>query len=419
MTQPYDIVQTVFQLSLAANGASNISATQTELQGYLNAYLNGGTDPLGTQYAGFFPQMNPSLAGGDWKVVWGPCVYSRRPTLPSSATNAMYVAYSAKLSTYVVAIAATNSTSLYDWVVEDGDVSPIYQAKWPVVLPFVAKAHLPYLPIQPAISAGTATGISNLLTQPAMVDSVNGTLQSFLNHVASKDSTLIFCGHSLAGALSPTLALYLYPQPANTAWKQVLVLPTAGASPGNAPFAKAFAQAYPPTPSGVSAPYGQWNVDYANAHDVVPHAWNQLENIVQPADAQGNYPSIYGVLNPSLGKDLREALLAARALAFGGDYMNIPQQQFTPDWGHWVWTPDSNNDGGWQYPPVWQEMTPFTDANPAAASNLGGLIMATHIDQYSKFFNVVPAPRMPTHKQTQEVAETKQRALHAAARLQG
>ncbi len=74
--------------------------------------------PLGTSYAGFFSQMNSSLAGGDWKVVWGPCVYSRKPTLPSSATNAMYVAYSAKLSTYVVAIAATNPTSLYDWVTE-------------------------------------------------------------------------------------------------------------------------------------------------------------------------------------------------------------------------------------------------------------------------------------------------------------
>ncbi len=417
MSQVYDIVQSVFQMSLAANGASSLSATQTELQGYLNTCLNGGTDPAGTQFAGFFPLMNPSLAGGDWKVVWGPCVYSRKPTTPSSATNAMYVAHSASLSTYVVAIAATNPTSLYDWLVEDGDVSPVYQAKWPVVLPFTANLHLPYLPIQPAISAGTATGISNLLTQPAMVDPVNGNLQSFLAHVASKDATLIFSGHSLAGALSPTMALYLYPQPTSSGWKQVLVLPTAGATPGNAPFAKAFNEAYSPTPSGVNAPYGTWNVDYANANDVVPHAWNQLENIVQPADAQGNYPSIYGVLNPSLGKDLRDALALARALAFGGDYMNISQTSFNPDWGTWVWT--QNADGSWQYPPVWKEMTPFTDANPASASDLGGLIQATHINQYYKFFNVVPAPRMPVPKKAQEVAEAKQQALRAAARLQG
>jgi hypothetical protein len=415
MSQPYNIVQTVFQLSLAANGASSISATQTELQGFLNAYLNGGTDPLGTQFAGFFPQMNPSLAGGDWKVVWGPCVYSRKPSTPSQATNAMYVAYSASQATYVVAIAATNPDSIYDWVVEDGDVSVFYQARWPFPVPFTAKWHLPETAA--ATSAGTAVGISDLLSQPAMVDPNGGTLKDFLSRAASKDATLIFAGHSLAGALSPTMAFYLYPNPASSGWKQVLVLPTAGASPGNTAFAAAFSAAYPATPSGVNAPYGTWNVDYANANDVVPHAWNQLDNIVQSEDSKGNYPSIYGVLDHRLGVELRAALDGARLLAAGGHYMNLPQTVFTPDWGTWKWT--QNPDGSWQYPPVWQEMTPFTDANPASASNLGGLILATHINQYYWFFNVIPAPRMPTHLPSQETAAARKKAILAAARLHG
>lgn len=414
MSQSYDIVQTVFQLSLAANGASSISATQAELQGYLHAYLDGGTDPLGTRYAGFFPQMNPKLAGGDWQVVWGPCVYSRKPSKPSSATNAMYVAHSAALSTYVVAIAATNPTSYYDWIVEDGDVSAFYQAKWRFPVPFSAKWHIPFTST-PATSAGTAIGISNLLTQPAMVDPVSGNLQSFLAHKASKDATLIFCGHSLAGALSPTMAFYLYDKPAHSGWRQVLVLPTAGATAGNGAFATAFAEAYPPTPSGIDAPYGNWNVDYANARDVVPHAWNQLGNIVQPRDSQGNYPSIYGVLDSGLGELLRAALDGARLLAVGGDYTNIAQTVFTPEWGTWQWT--QNPDGNWQYPPEWTKMQPFTDENPAKPKDLGTLLEATHISQYYKFFNVLPAPRMPIKIEAQEVARAKQRAIFAAAKL--
>lgn len=416
MSNPYDIVQTAFLLGMAANGASLIPATQTELQGYLNAYLNGGKDPLGSPFAGFFPQMNPSLAGGPWEVVWGPCVYSQKPTTASYATNAMYVAYSATLSTYVVGIAATNPDSLYDWLKEDGDVSAVYQARWPFSVPFTAKLHPPFIiPIPPATSAGTALGVSDLLSQAAMVDPVNGTLLSFLTHAASKSATLIFSGHSLAGALAPTLALYLYPTPASSGWKQILVLPTAGATPGNEPFARRFAQAYPAVQSGIDAPYGTWNVDQANTHDVVPHAWNQLDNIVQPPDAQGNYPSIYGVLNPSTGKSLTDALSLARKLAFGGDYMNLPQTTFNPDWGHWVWT--ENPDGSFQYPPVWQEMPPFTDANPADEQDLGTLLQATHVDQYYQFFNVVPAPRMPISAPAQEAAETKQKALLAAAGL--
>jgi hypothetical protein len=91
----------------------------------------------------------------------------------------------------------------------------------------------------PAVSAATALGVSNLLMQ--MTDPTHGTRQRFLTHAANANSTLIFCGHSPAGALSPTLAMYHCPQPTGRGWQQVLVLPTAGASPGNTKFAALFA----------------------------------------------------------------------------------------------------------------------------------------------------------------------------------
>ncbi len=416
MSQTYDIVQTTFLLSLAANGASSIAGTQDQLQGYLEAYLNGGTDPIGQPFGGFFPQMNPSLAGGDWTVVWGPRVFSVLPNAQRFATNAMYVAHSAALSTHVVAIAATNPKSIYDWVVEDGDVLAAYQARWPFSVPFRAHAHLPLPGWIPAVSAATAIGVSHLLSEPAMIDPENGSLQTFLTHAAAPDATLIVCGHSLAGALSPTTALYLCPDPARSGWKAVHVLPTAGASPGNDGFAKRFDAAFPPTPAGVNAPYGTWNVDYANARDVVPHAWNQLDEVIGAPDASGNYPSIYGVLNAGLGKKITGAINFARTLAFDGHYMNVSQTKFTADWGHWVWT--QNPDGSWQYPPAWQPMPTYTDATPAAADDLAALIEATHIDQYMNFFGVAAPPRMAIDQASATAAETRRRAIVAAAQAE-
>lgn len=414
----YDIVQTTFLLSMASNGASDIFATQAELQTYLTTALNGGTDPIGTQFAGFFPSMNPRLAGGDWSVAWGPCVYSTKPDQDAFAANAMYVAHSPSLAAYVVAIAATNPKSLYDWVQEDGDVNASYMAAWPVAMPFMRSWHLPWLiNPPPAISAATALGISNLLTQ--MRDPDKGSLQGFLTHAANSSQTLIFCGHSLAGALSPSLALHLYPQPQASGWKQVLVLPTAGASPGNTKFAGLFvgSNAYPPVAvPGVGAPYGVWNTDYANANDIVPHAWNQLDAVVSGKDAAGNVVTIYGVMDPTMGDAVTAAVDAAKLLATGGYYQNLTQTKFPPNWGHWVWT--QNQDGSWQYPPVWQSMTPYTDANPVrTVDELGGLILATHIDQYYPFFGVVPGPRMPTSTPAGAAQNALQKALLAAAKV--
>jgi hypothetical protein len=173
--------------------------------------------------------------------------------------------------------------------------------------------------------------------QPVDADDRSGTRQRFLTHAANANSTLIFCGHSLAGALSPTLAMHLCPQPTGRGWQQVLVLPTAGASPGNTKFAALFAAAYPPVSSGVGRAYDNWNTVHANADDVMAHAWDQRNEIIADPDAKGNYRSVYGVMDPAIGKAVTDAIEAAEALALGGYYLNLTQTKFQPTWGTWTW----------------------------------------------------------------------------------
>jgi Lipase (class 3) len=414
---PYDIVQSTFLMCMAADAASGIAATQAELQAYLAAALNGGTDPIGTRFDGFFPLTNAQLAGGDWSVVWGPCAFSLKPNGAAYAANAMYVAHSPSLSTYVVAVAGTNPQSLYDWIREDGDVAASYMARWPFAVPFVRSFHLPWvIDPPPGVSAATALGISNLLT--AMADPQKGSLQNFLTHAADANSTLVFTGHSLAGALAPTLALYLYPQPQASAWHQVLVLAMAGPSPGNKPFAALFTagSAFAPVSSGVVAPYGNWNTDYCNEHDIVPHAWHELGAVISGPNASGNYPSIYGVLDLVLGKATADAATAAKVLALGGDYHALTQGWFTPDWGCWNWV--QNPDGSWQYPPAWTPLTAYTDAHPMTSiDDLGEAVLAAHVDQYYNFFGVVPAPRMPISLPDGGLQADLRKALHAMEKI--
>lgn len=419
----YDIVQTVEQLNFAANGASLISATQSELQAFLKAYLTGGTTPINTQFAGFFPLMNPKLAGGDWQVVWGPIVYSVKPEQNNPATNAMYVAYSAALATYVVAIAATNATSMYDWVREDGDVIPSGMSIWPLQLPYKRPIRIePPDQSQPCISAATALGVSLLL---GMSDTEHGSLQSYLQKMATPDATLIFTGHSLAGALSPTLALALYGDPQNSGWKNIYVLPTAGASPGNARFAETFNAAYPATrePS-VNAPYGWWNVDLANACDLVPHAWDRLNQVVTGMDGL-KVDTIFGTMSFLFGGTFAGFIETGKGLCGGytngkaNYYQHINQNQFQPEWGTWQnqWDDVSHS---WDYPATWVSLPSYTPDNPMNSKDeLGPVFLATHISQYIRFFQMEPPPKMAIKQPgtAQQAQDAHQMAMTLAQHL--
>lgn len=400
MGSKLNIVQTVQALNLASNGVGGIMHKPEKLQEYMEVYLNGGTAPDGTEFAGFFALMNDQLEGGDWRSVWGPSVFAVNDGIASRATNTMFVAHSPSLNFYVVAIAGTNFDSLSDWLKEDGNVWPAKMAMYPVAIPYREPDNdLPLNASTRYVSGASAEGISRLLTKlsdPATKKDV----REYLESVANADRTLVFTGHSLGGALSPTLAMQLY-GPSGTAtgtWSDVLVQPSAGASPGNFAFAEAYTQAFPKKPTGLPTPFDSWNVNYANKRDVVPHAWNRLEQVYMPpgipklSDALKTFLTFWGYIRnqvkvPPTGfpaeATLDGLLIEANARAEHGGYTNLPLQEFEPDWG------TRDKDGNWVDLPVYGEGNPMTDFDQVLA-----LIPPTHIYQYSQFFGI-RIPELP------------------------
>ncbi|MCG2584845.1 hypothetical protein [Massilia sp. TS11] len=395
----YDLFQSTFLMSWAANDIADASGSAQALTDLLSVALSGGTAPNGSSWPGFFANTRSQLVADDFNVSWGPRVCLAANQSSGYAANAMYVAYSPSLNTYVVAIAATNPDSVYDWIDEDGDVAPEYMAPFPVPVPFVRSAHLPPLPEVPHVSAATALGISNLMQ-------MSSGSQSLLAYLQSRDpsgASLIFTGHSLAGALSPTLALQIWTalSAAGSPWQasQIKVLPTAGATPGNLGFAASFRERFPATPGGTQTPaYANWNVDHWNQADIVPYAWNLLGNTISANLDSTTYDSIYGVMEAPIGSPFNDAVAAAIVLATPGFYTRISDALAYPAFsvaaGYYQWT--QNSDGSFAYPPVWTALPTYDLSNPiTTADQLGLQFYAGHIDEYLSYFNVAPPPKMP------------------------
>lgn len=301
MTNPsLDAYQQVFGMAGLANRAGGYNGfgiqLQQQLQYDLSYYFNN-VPPVKIMDQKTPSTANPSAVSelGNWDLVWGPALIEEKNEkgVPTGvADNALYVVKSnavafpggPTLPTYVVAIAATNPSSLYDWETEDFSVAEV--VNWTTYNPsnFAPSA---YNGTDPYISKGTATGISILLglESPQSAASPNTTLQQFLAGLNPDPGTaIIFCGHSLAGALSPTLALYLKENKDLNAFGVTLVYPTAGPTPGEAAFANLFNSKFPPLPPGwqqQSGTYQSWNTMHWNNLDVVPHAWpvSELEKI--------------------------------------------------------------------------------------------------------------------------------------------
>lgn len=284
MSGSYDAWQTTFVLSMKSNAVMSSKGDQQALANELYADL---ADPS----TGFFNQANTQQYIGQWEVVWGPAIYQAPKDVGGHYDNAMYVAANADKSVYVVAIAATNGSSMYDWMQEDAGVNQTYAwpaagSQWGLTL---ANPSGP----APYLSAGTTLGIKNLLcNMPDLIQSnpTHGqSLLTFLTNLCQANQNLttkpqlIFTGHSLAGALSPTLAMALFNPnggPLNTYmsnWSNVYVYPTAGATPGNAGFASYFSTVFPQVVNqqkdATPQAYQKWNTLLWNSLDVVPHAW--------------------------------------------------------------------------------------------------------------------------------------------------
>jgi hypothetical protein len=320
MAATFDLWQQSYTLAQMSGAVSSQQGDPATLASALNTLLNN------------FYTTNASYLG-PWSTVWGPVVFESSPGTSSYADNVMYVAASGDQSVYLVGIAGTNPNSQYDINQEDLAVNSTvsWDAAFPSLQPYGIPTSLSTL--SPFMSAGTALGVNNLL---AMVDGLQGTnegLVDFLNGLptsTTQAATLIFCGHSLAGALSPTLALALF-NPAQgklsaSQWANVYFYPTAGPTPGNADLGTFLSTVFPQVGPSGSTLYQTWNANVWNSIDVVPHAWEiaMIDEITTIYPASWKTPPLKLTLGVDSAKDQSND---GAADTNAGPYTPIPNQE--------------------------------------------------------------------------------------------
>jgi hypothetical protein len=194
---------------------------------------------------------------GPWNLAWGPAVFQVIPgVIPA---NTMFVAEHDGTGELFISIAGTNPFSAYAWFLEDFDVSET--RAWGYGNP----------PDGVAVSKGTMKGLLALqgMVPLSGIPGENMSLESFLARRladAGNPVEITVSGHSLGGALSPTLALWLLDTQSH--WDPhsratIRVYAYAGPTPGNDRFA-----AY------IDGRFGDRLHRIANPMDVVTHAWN-------------------------------------------------------------------------------------------------------------------------------------------------
>ncbi len=251
----------------------------SDISGAYNGHY-GDTILDSTRYAVVTTLANSQVQQliGNWKCVWGPVVYtSPGRDFKPKARNTIYMAQNLDSpSLYVIAIAGTDFSSLYDWFDEDFNV--LECRYWDSVVADVCGKTIlvgPPLATRAAVSAATAKGLANLMSLKDTTLPGQPTLQGFLTSLSAtvaqqsnKTMTIWTTGHSLGGALSPALAFYLQQTTSvwastNTANVSINCLAVAGASPGNVVFWEKYKAAVPNT------------IRIWNKRDVVPQGFGQ------------------------------------------------------------------------------------------------------------------------------------------------
>ncbi|MEM7291729.1 MAG: hypothetical protein AAF412_15400, partial [Pseudomonadota bacterium] len=211
----YDAEKTVFCLNMLSNVLFNVENSMDYLnqqgKSVINAMLADG-------------EVKSLI--GNWEVAWGPEIFvSNSATCGSSCAvdNLLVLFRYADNNScqgtcppkYVLATSGTNSLSNFGWFDEDFKVNVL--KKWPAYsktkTTFPDFANLPDVKTNfsgsVAISIGTQTGIDKLFK---LSSGKKGTIYKALKDIAQKlpgKSELSVVGHSLGGALAPTVALAL------------------------------------------------------------------------------------------------------------------------------------------------------------------------------------------------------------------
>lgn len=208
----------------------------------------------------------PTLLGDDgkvdWEIVWGPAIYTYHSGFfrDTGQDSGMFVARQiSDPSNHVVAIRGTNSMAILDWVMEDFEVGAMKD--WPGSEG--AK-----------ISKATEDGIELLRNKLVPAKGLPGEcddIETFLGSIAQGGAKVSFTGHSLGGALAPTLALHFKEKQGQIdGWDQeckvdISCTAFAGATAGNDVFATYSNSQF------ASNPIRRIH----NTNDIVPHAWNK------------------------------------------------------------------------------------------------------------------------------------------------
>ncbi len=293
MSNTYSQSNQIHALSQTVNAAfgmdfPSVADMQTYVQAVVSTVL---TDDQGTATA-TNNYLGSAAAGTQWDCIWGPYVWTNNPnTNKIICDNTVALFYNSSQKLFVVGIAGTNSNSMYDWMTEDFDVS--------TTQPWNTVSAVTNAPATAVLSTGTYNGINNLLNN---IKDNNGynvvtALQNYLTTLGASAGaqTLAVCGHSLGGALTPVMALYLFENAStwnsNSLVNAVAAYPTAGPTPGDINFATYYENLVTnnPTPNPISFTY----THIFNSIDVVPQAWE--------LDTMSNVPFIYDADYTSLG----------------------------------------------------------------------------------------------------------------------
>lgn len=284
----------------------------------LSASLVGDLQPITSTTTARVKCLLASALGSDWSLEWGPALMLQPtpkncsiPTPPGKTpANTMLVAKRNGSEDYVVAVAGTNLRSGYDWCTEDLNITPVAWNSDSLAACTPATGG----PINGAgyVTEGTCKGLNNLKVLQA---ADNSTLLQYLKSaITSPNSTVYVTGHSLGGALAPAAGLWL--KNIQSTWDPgsnatVKVYAFAGPTPGDQRFA-----------SYVNGQLiGDQLVVVNNTNDVVPYAWNELEEIQGLYNSKGINPDKIAGLTQEL-----ELLVDTVIYGFGSNY---PGSTFT------------------------------------------------------------------------------------------
>lgn len=309
----YTVAQQIATFTFSVNSAADFTfATLADMQAFVSKIASVNLSD--TTIQGFI--------GSDWTTVWGPVVWVNPSQTGTSlvADNTMACYYSPSQNLFVIAIAGTDPSSMFDWRSEDLAIDSMVQ--WSSISAGASWG-------SGYISTASANGLNILLNEMTASNvSLLSALQSYIQNNNISSATIAVCGHSLGGALAPCLGLYMHDNLSSLglSGQNISVYAYAGPTPGNESFANYYQGQIDGTTLSYSSQY--------NSLDIIPlgMAPADLASIPSIYDFKGGIPSesspvveapantFVGLLSCMLQA---AGTMALRSDLFGGNYTQV------------------------------------------------------------------------------------------------